>query len=105
MVIAHALCDFPLQGQFLSQAKNHRSPLPGIDWLIALAAHAAIQAGAVWYITGMPVLGLIEFAFHMAIDYAKCEGVTTFRVDQMLHVGCKLVYVLWIVLMISALPK
>lgn len=31
-LFAHFLFDFPLQGDFLSRAKNPLSPLPGVSW-------------------------------------------------------------------------
>ena len=47
LVVAHFLCDFPLQGDFLAKAKNPEAPLPGVPWQWAMLAHAAIHAGAV----------------------------------------------------------
>ena len=42
-----ALCDFPFQGHFLSDAKNHRRPNAGEHWARALFAHAMIHCGMV----------------------------------------------------------
>jgi hypothetical protein len=99
MLVAHAVCDYPLQGDFLAKAKNHKAPIPGIDWWIALGAHSLIHAGAVAFITGSFWIGVGEFIAHCLIDRAKCEGLTTFRTDQALHVACKLAWIgtlLWI---------
>jgi hypothetical protein len=30
---------------------------------------------------------------HFIIDVAKCEGLTSFNQDQLLHFGCKAAYV------------
>jgi hypothetical protein len=95
MVAAHALCDYPLQGDFLARAKNHRAPLPGVPWYQALFAHALIQAAAVSLLTGSIALGIGEFVMHSAIDYTKSEGSISYNTDQFLHVVSKIVWV-WI---------
>ena len=92
MVAAHAVCDYPLQGDFLAKAKNRAAPLPGVPWYQALGAHAAIHGGAVAAITGKPLLGLAEAAVHAVTDDLKCRGKLTYNQDQAIHLGCK---VLW----------
>lgn len=98
LLIGHALADYPLQGDFLARAKNHRAPIPGAPWYQALGAHALIHAGMVWAITGTWWMGAIEFFAHAAIDHAKCDGLIGFNTDQALHIGCKLSYVLLFIL-------
>ena len=100
LVIAHAIADFPLQGAFLAQGKNRhlansefQGEEPRFLWVYCLTAHSLIQSGGVWIVTGSFALALIEFVIHWVLDYAKCEGWTNFHVDQMAHVGCKVVYV------------
>jgi hypothetical protein len=98
LMVAHALADFPLQGDFVARAKNHRQPLPGVPWPIVLASHAIIHAGFVAYITGSAVLGMAEYAAHAIIDFSKSEGwlgqgELGFAIDQGLHVLCKVVWV------------
>lgn len=95
LLSAHALADYPLQGDFLSKAKNRNTPIPGIPWWQALWAHSAIHGGFVVLITGSVWLGLAEMAAHFVIDDAKCCGRIGFNTDQALHIGCK---VLWLVL-------
>lgn len=92
LTIGHALADYPLQGDFLAMAKNHRKPIPGVPWYQALAAHSAIQAGMVWFITGSLVFGCVEFVAHSVIDYLKCDERISFNQDQSLHLACKIVY-------------
>lgn len=94
LIIGHFLCDFPLQGDFLSKAKNHHNPIEGVPPLWAMSAHCAIQAGMVWYLTGFWLLGSLEFVWHMLIDYRKCSGEISFNTDQILHIACKVFYVL-----------
>lgn len=102
LLFAHALADYPLQGDFMARAKNPALPLPGVPWETALTMHAAIHAGFVGLITGSLLLALFELVVHWLIDYAKCRGVLSFREDQVLHVGCK---VLWaLVVAVGGLP-
>lgn len=92
LLVAHALCDYPLQGDFLAKAKNPVNPIPGVPWVWAMSSHAAIHGGAVGLITGSPVLGAAEASAHFIIDCAKCREVISFSADQWAHVACK---VLW----------
>ena len=101
LAIGHALADFPLQGEFLAMCKNRRHliqlkdpNLPPGMWVICMAAHCLIHAGAVWAVTGSATLGAIEFVIHWLLDMAKCEGKTDFSFDQSLHLACKIVYVI-----------
>ena len=106
LAIGHAIADFPLQGPFLSEAKNRHQGFsqdsdkaaPYGIWIQALNAHSLIHGGAVWLITGSPVLGLIEVILHWIIDFAKCEGWLGFNTDQILHYLCKGAYVVLIYL-------
>ena len=90
----HALADYPLQGDWLSKAKNHKLDLvPGERiWPLALAGHAAIHAAVVWLITGSTLLAVIEFAAHAATDWAKCDGRISYNTDQAIHIACKAFY-------------
>lgn len=97
LLVGHALCDYPLQGDFLARGKNHRAPLPGVPWYQCLAAHALIQAGMVALVLKSEKFGLVEFVLHAGIDWLKSEGWLTYNQDQALHVFCKVVYVLIII--------
>lgn len=92
LLISHAVCDYPLQGDFLARGKNHKAPLPGFDWWVCLAAHCLVQAGGVYVVTGSLRLSVAEFVLHFAIDWLKCDGRTGFLTDQGLHVACKLAW-------------
>ena len=93
LIAGHALCDYPLQGDFLARAKNRAMPIPGVPWYQALGAHAIIHGFAVGLLTGIPALGIAETLAHSAIDDAKCTGKIGFDADQALHIGCKLLWV------------
>jgi hypothetical protein len=92
MVIAHVIADYPLQGDFLSRAKNRFAGVAGVPWYQALGAHSAIHAGAVWALTGSALLGLAEFVAHAITDDRKCAGRLNHDQDQAVHVACKLVW-------------
>lgn len=98
MLIGHAIADYPLQGDWLSKAKNHTLHLvPGeAIWLGALLSHAAIHAGAVRLVTGSWLLAACEFAAHAAIDRTKCAGLLSYNRDQLAHVACKIVWAAWL---------
>lgn len=103
-VLAHCLLDYPLQGDFLSKAKNHTAPIPGVPWQWALASHAAIQGGGVGIVAyialGDPELALTlavsEAIGHAGIDWLKCARRIGFSMDQYLHLVCKLGWLCWI---------
>lgn len=96
LMVAHALADYPLQGDFLSKAKNRVAPIPGVPWQQALAAHSLIHAGAVALLTGYWWLGAAEFVTHWITDDLKCRGHLTFNQDQAIHTACKAVWVLFV---------
>jgi hypothetical protein len=90
---AHWLCDYALQGQFLSDAKQS-----GPSRIYHLIAHSGIQAAGVAVVTGNIGLGLAEWLAHTFIDEAKVRGTTTFAQDQALHIACKIVWLAYLIL-------
>lgn len=92
MIAAHALADYPLQGDFLAKAKNRTAPIAGVPWYQALGAHAIIHGAAVAAITRSPALGIAETVIHAITDDLKCRGRIGYNTDQAIHVACK---VLW----------
>jgi hypothetical protein len=102
LLVGHALADYPLQGDFLAQAKNRNTSLGRMYWPWALGAHSLINGGAVFLVTGSLVLGLAETAVHAAIDFAKCETWISFDADQALHLACKAVW--WVLAVLVVLP-
>jgi hypothetical protein len=101
LLVGHVIADYPLQGDFLSRAKNRFNPLPGVPWYQALGAHMLIHAGVVWLITGIWWLGVLELVCHAAIDDTKCRGAIGFNTDQALHVLCKVLWTLVVVAVLS----
>lgn len=105
MAFVHFLADYPLQGDFLAKFKNRYNPDLHADYRAAmglpsanaaLMAHAGIHALGVYLITQSILLACVEWVLHAAIDDAKCRGKLTFNQDQALHIGCKLLYVLFL---------
>jgi hypothetical protein len=50
--------------------------------------------------TGSILLGILETMAHAIIDFGKCEGYYHIVTDQILHVECK---VLWLVIVFYVL--
>jgi hypothetical protein len=92
LIAGHALCDYPLQGDFLAKAKNRTAPIPGVPWYQALGAHAAIHGGMVALVTGSTAMGIAETTIHALTDDMKCRGKLSYNQDQVIHLACK---VLW----------
>lgn len=92
LIFAHAVADYPLQGDFLARAKNRINPIPGFPWWQALTAHAIIHAGFVYVITGSLALGGAELVAHWITDDLKCRGKINLNTDQAIHVICKIIW-------------
>ena len=91
----HWIADFPLQGPYLSEAKNPDGDLGkhGV-WKHAMSAHCGIQAGFVLLFTGSIHCALLEFVVHFWIDYCKCKKWISYNTDQTMHVIAKIIYVI-----------
>ena len=90
LLAAHWLCDYPLQGEFLSRAKQH-GPLRRYH----LIAHSGIHGGAVALILSNPFLGLAEWFVHAVTDELKIRDKISFQTDQLIHIMCKITW--WII--------
>lgn len=93
MMAGHAYADFALQTPFHSAAKypgnDHRYP-----WAVALACHSLIHGGIVALVTGLWWLGVAETAAHAAIDGGKGRGWYGQVTDQVLHITCKIAWMI-----------
>jgi len=92
LIAAHAVADYPLQGDFLAQAKNRHTELGKMFWPHALFAHSMIQGGFVLLITGSLWMAAAEVLIHGFTDWLKCEKKINLNVDQGIHVACKFVW-------------
>lgn len=97
LLAGHALGDYAFQSRFLATAKNRHTEIGREHWVAALPAHAIIHGVLVFAVTGSVALGLAETIAHGIIDWCKNEGWFGIRVDQGLHVFCK---ILWLVLIL-----
>lgn len=99
LIGVHFVADYPLQGDFLSKAKNRTAPIPGVPYWQALGAHSAIHGAFVALITGIWWLFIAEAAIHWLTDDAKCAGRLSFNQDQAIHLICKAAWFgVWLVL-------
>jgi len=57
-----------------------------------------MHAGALWLITGGPVLAAVELALRIMIDQVRGREANSFNTDELLHILCKAAYVLVIIL-------
>lgn len=92
LLAGHCLADYPLQGDFLATAKNHRTDVGRVLWVWALPSHGVIHGAFVYVITGAPMLGAMEVVAHCIIDRAKCANRITYGQDQILHITCKVIW-------------
>jgi hypothetical protein len=101
LLLAHFLADYPLQGDFLSRAKNPMNPIPGVPWYQAMFAHCFIHAAFVALLTDNLVFGVAELVIHFVTDRAKCYNWLSFNEDQAIHLTMKLAYFLLIAMGIT----
>lgn len=108
LIWSHCLADYPLQGPYISEAKNRNTKLGEDIWWFILPTHAAIHAGFVgllfamygfmMHVPGWEMLAMLfagcELFSHTIIDYDKCDGELTHAQDQLAHIFCKVVYVI-----------
>lgn len=92
MIGAHALADYPLQGDFLAKGKIRNTPIPGCPWWQPLSTHAAIHGLFVGIVTKRPMLGAADAIIHAVTDDAKCQGRISYNQDQAIHIACKAVW-------------
>ena len=100
LLLVHFLLDYPLQGDFLSRAKNRHNPIQHVPWYQAMFAHTAMHGIAVGLITGIWLFALLEMAIHWWTDDRKCSGELTYNQDQIIHILCKVIWAVgsyWII--------
>lgn len=106
LLFAHCISDTTFQTSFMAQGKVRNRPIdmsrvpagqkPMNLWYMWLTHHAVIHGGMVALVTGRYEFGIIETISHWIIDFFKCEGKYNPVVDQLLHLGCKVVYIVLI---------
>lgn len=97
LLLSHALCDFALQNEYISVHKSRKGGEGHWGWV--LGAHALIHGGGVYYATGgILLLGILETIAHGLIDYRKCQGQLTYSQDQLLHIVCKIAWLIVVII-------
>lgn len=94
LLLLHWLMDYPLQGDFLSKAKEH-GPLRRYH----LFAHAGMHGCAVAWLLSNPFIGLAEWFIHTITDELKVRKLISFQTDQLIHIMCKITWVIIYVLL------
>lgn len=103
LVVAHAAFDYALQGDTVALNKNPNAKTllqNSVPWFYWMASHALMHGGAVCIITGSVYLGMAEVIAHFIIDYCKCMKMFTIHIDQLLHVACKIIWLVVLYLII-----
>ena len=99
LCLGHFLADYPLQGDRMAVEKCPGNDVT-MDWRWWLTAHTATHGFVVALLTGVPLLGLAEMLAHFCIDYGKCRLRYSLALDQALHLLCKVV---WLMIVLIAL--
>ncbi len=104
LLAGHFIADIYLQSDVMARNKNRHSIPAGYDpnlhgvrqsvWPYYLMTHGLTHGFFVWLATGKFWLGVAETVCHCTIDFFKCEKKYGIHVDQFLHFGCKVVWVL-----------
>lgn len=68
--LKHFICDYPLQGTYMLEK------LRATNWVLPLAAHAAVHATATFLIA-------IWFSIHLAIILAITDFILHFTIDRL----------------------
>ena len=101
LIIGHAFSDFVFQSDWMAKTKNPNFRIdprliepqkPQIVWPYVLIAHALVNGGIVYLITGNVWLGFFETVIHWIVDFGKCKNWYGFHIDQMIHILCKLIW-------------
>lgn len=95
LLLCHQLADQPWQSDLMARAK--RGQMDGCPAWLGLLYHGFMHGALVLLVTQSMVLFVAETLAHAFIDRNKCRGRLNVVEDQLLHVMCK---VLWIVYLV-----
>ncbi len=103
LLVGHSLGDFALQNDFIANFKSrHAKFFTGETiWPYVLGCHSLIHGGFVFLATGRIELGIAETFAHALIDFGKGEKWFGFHTDQILHIACKVIWLMFL----THLPK
>ena len=101
LIMGHCLADTALQSDTMAKAKRDATNIKGFaSWWMWLTHHAMIQGLItillIYLITRdlyfSISLGVIEVVTHWIIDFFKCRNKYNPNIDQLLHIGMKIIY-------------
>ena len=105
MIGAHFLGDYPWQAGPIGVEKNLNSKSElqkQVPWGYWLTAHAYLHGILVSlvsvYFGGPWWIGIFEFLIHWFVDYYKCKYNNSILSDQAIHIICKLIWSIFIIL-------
>lgn len=109
LLFAHFLGDYALQSEAMAKGKNRNNQInPSLKkqaptWYYWMLAHAFIHGGLIWFfmsflITNSWIFIILEVPYHFFIDTLKCDGRIDIHQDQALHVFCKILYIIFLML-------
>ena len=98
LILGHFVADFAIQTDTvaINKCPNNNSKI-NINWAWWMSGHVSLHGLIVFFITGNAFLALAESTIHFYIDYLKCIGKFNLLIDQLLHILCKVIWVLFII--------
>ena len=91
-------CGFAIQTDTvaINKCPNNSSKIK-INWAWWMTGHVSMHGLIVFFITGNVLVAAAETIIHFYIDYLKCIGKFNLLIDQIFHILCKLIWVLFII--------
>lgn len=97
MLMAHAVCDFALQSDWMAKAKASIVQSAGLPWWYVMAMHCLINAAGVYAVAAYvgvsaplcAMLAALEYIAHFATDATKRRLYISAISDQAFHVVAK----------------
>ena len=100
LIAGHFVADFSLQSDVMAREKRRASESElqkHVPWYWWLTAHAFTHGFVIWFILGSWWIALAETIAHWFIDFGKCEGYYGIKVDQFLHLWCKIMWLSYVI--------
>ena len=106
LIAAHFVADFSLQTEPMAREKRRASDTELqkiVPWYWWLTAHSMTHGFLTWVVLGLGLqfygavyIAMAETVAHWFIDFGKCEGYYGLKVDQALHLICKIMWVSYV---------
>ncbi len=99
LIVGHFIADFVLQTETIALNKrrvagphDRSKVVAAVPWYFWMTAHAMTHGLAVFFVTYSSILAVVETVLHFFIDWGKCAGYYGLKVDQALHIACKIIW-------------